>query len=62
MALRRGRLDIVESLAEALVRHRWEGISQSARTHSGVVLTTIRPGWEQLHSLEKPSRRAYLER
>ncbi len=40
LALRRGRLDAAESLAAASVR-RWEGISQSSRTHSGVVLATI---------------------
>jgi transcriptional regulator with XRE-family HTH domain len=40
LALRRGRLNAAESLAAASVR-RWEGISQSARTHSGVVLATI---------------------
>ncbi|MGH3901762.1 MAG: helix-turn-helix domain-containing protein [Pseudonocardiaceae bacterium] len=39
-ALRRGRLDAAESLAAASVR-RWEGISQSSRTHSSVVLATV---------------------
>ncbi len=40
LALRRGRLDAAESLAAASVR-RWEGISQSSRTHSSIVLATI---------------------
>jgi transcriptional regulator with XRE-family HTH domain len=40
LALRRGRLDAAESLAAASVR-RWEGIRQSSRTYSGVVLATI---------------------
>ncbi len=40
LALRRGRLDVAESLAAASVR-RWEGVSQIGRTHSGVVLATV---------------------
>jgi transcriptional regulator with XRE-family HTH domain len=40
LALRQGRLDVAESLAAASV-HRWEGISQSSRTHSSVVLATV---------------------
>ncbi|MGH3755668.1 MAG: hypothetical protein ACRDRP_23845, partial [Pseudonocardiaceae bacterium] len=39
-ALRRGRLDVAESLAAVSVR-RWEGISQYGRAHSGVVLAII---------------------
>jgi hypothetical protein len=40
LALRRGRLNIAESLATASV-HRWEGISQAAHTSSRAVLATI---------------------
>ncbi len=40
LALRRGRLDAAEALAAASVR-RWEGVSQSSRTHSGIVLATV---------------------
>ncbi|MGH3802842.1 MAG: hypothetical protein ACRDTD_22490, partial [Pseudonocardiaceae bacterium] len=40
LALRRGRLDVAESFAVASVR-RWEGVSQSSRTHSSIVLATI---------------------
>ncbi|MGH3935150.1 MAG: hypothetical protein ACRDS1_09275, partial [Pseudonocardiaceae bacterium] len=40
LALRQGRLDAAESLAAASVR-RWEGISQSSRTHSSIVLATV---------------------
>jgi transcriptional regulator with XRE-family HTH domain len=40
LALRRGRLDVAESLAAASVR-RWEGVSQTGRTHSAVVLAAV---------------------
>ncbi len=40
LALRQGRLDTAESLAAASVR-RWEGIDQSSRTDSSVVLATV---------------------
>ena len=40
LELERGRLDAAEPFAAASVR-RWEGISERARTYSGVVLATV---------------------
>jgi transcriptional regulator with XRE-family HTH domain len=40
LELARGRLDVAETYATASLR-RWEGVSQHARTHSGIVLATI---------------------
>ena len=40
LELARGRLDVAEPLAAASVR-RWEGLSERARTLSGIVLATI---------------------
>lgn len=40
LALQQGRLDVAELFAASSVR-RWEGVSQRARTQSGVVLATV---------------------
>jgi hypothetical protein len=40
LELERGRLDVAESFAVASMR-RWEGVSQTSRTLSGIVLATI---------------------
>lgn len=40
LELASGRLDIAEQHATASVR-RWEGVSDDARTHSGIVLATV---------------------